>query len=170
MPVMNTYSCRSAPCCASTMPCGASGNANGCVTFRYAVYVLEAANSNRLVYFLPPLVSFKYFCLQTPQFCTPSSADTLKCYGLSSSACISVMVGCLEERQAFALRCSLQDMQWPQVTVELPDRRIMDIARALRLLVSYDLLHTGFPEWATTISGMSQASSVFGHGTSCPTS
>ena len=28
---------------------------------RYSVYVLEAATTNRLTYFLPPLVSFKSF-------------------------------------------------------------------------------------------------------------
>lgn len=49
-------------CCASSSNarCGQSqGDANDGA--RYSVYVLESATSNRLTYFVPPLVSFTYF-------------------------------------------------------------------------------------------------------------
>ena len=58
------------------MPCGSSGNANGCVVYRYSVYVLEAATSNRLTYFSPPLVSFMCSNLHRAWVCNLNNAGS----------------------------------------------------------------------------------------------
>ena len=108
------------------MPCGSSGNADGCVTYRYSVYVLEAATSNRLTYFLPPLVSFMYFCLLNAPLCTANNAVALAGNGCSSEVCTKERVGRLAHRQALLPHGSLLQLQaWPQIGHRSCDHRII---------------------------------------------